>query len=82
MLPAPANPAPGLCGTCRHARRILSDRGVRFVRCGRSDTDPRYARYPMLPVTVCQGHELETAAPRPGPAAGGGAGSAGGRDER
>ena len=39
------NPPPGLCGTCRHAQVIPSDRGQRFIRCARSDSDPRYARY-------------------------------------
>ena len=26
--------------TCRHARRVLSDRGSQFVRCERAKTDP------------------------------------------
>jgi hypothetical protein len=56
MEAGPANPPPGLCGTCRHARVIPSDRGQRFIRCGLSDTDQRYARYPPLPVAHCQGY--------------------------
>lgn len=57
MLPGPANPPPGLCGTCVHARVIPSDRGHRFIRCAVSDVDPRYARYPLLPVAVCAGYD-------------------------
>jgi hypothetical protein len=51
------SPSPGLCGTCTHARVLQSDRGTRFYRCSLSDTDPRYARYPTLPVIHCQGYE-------------------------
>ncbi len=54
--PPPSVPA-GLCATCRHARILESDRGLRFYRCGLSDTDPRYARYPTLPVVICAGYE-------------------------
>ena len=58
MMPetGPANPSPGLCGTCAHSRVLHSDRGVRFYRCALSDTDPRYARYPRLPVVHCEGY--------------------------
>jgi hypothetical protein len=42
---------------------IPSDRGQRFIRCGLSDTDPRFARYPPLPVANCQGYELRQPAP-------------------
>ena len=61
MAPGPASPPPGLCGTCRHARVIASDRGQRFLRCGLSDTDPRYARYPLLPIAVCAGYDVRGA---------------------
>jgi len=47
----------GLCAACRHARRIASRRGSVFWLCGRATTDPRYARYPALPVLHCAGHE-------------------------
>jgi hypothetical protein len=49
----------GLCERCRHAREIRSDRGSRFVLCARSRTDPRFARYPRLPVVTCIGFEPE-----------------------
>lgn len=50
-------PPEGLCATCRHARVVTSGRGSRFVMCERSRTDPRYARYPRLPVVECRGFE-------------------------
>lgn len=48
---------PGLCGRCLHARTTGNRRGSVFYLCGRSAYDPRYPRYPALPVTRCQGHE-------------------------
>jgi hypothetical protein len=47
----------GLCATCLHARRITSARGSTFVLCDRSRDDPRYPKYPRLPVVTCAGHE-------------------------
>lgn len=49
--------APGLCGRCVHAREIVSGRGSRFLLCDRSRYDPRYPRYPQLPVLSCPGFE-------------------------
>jgi hypothetical protein len=48
----------GLCARCRFARRIRSAKGARFLRCGRSDTDAAYLRYPRLPVASCPGYEV------------------------
>lgn len=50
---------PGLCATCVHLRLAASPRSV-FVRCGLADTDPRFPRYPPLPVLACSGYEEET----------------------
>jgi hypothetical protein len=47
--------AAGLCALCRHAGVVRTDRGGRFVRCALSDTDDRFARYPVLPVRWCPG---------------------------
>ena len=55
--------AAGLCATCRHARRVDSRRGSTFVLCGRAAADPRYVRYPPLPVLRCPGYEA--AVPEP-----------------
>jgi hypothetical protein len=50
-------PEPGLCGTCRHSRILTNRSGSVFRLCERSGTDPRYARYPRLPVLACPGYE-------------------------
>jgi hypothetical protein len=50
-----SDPAVGLCAGCRHARVQETRRGGRFWRCLRADTDPRFARYPRLPVGTCAG---------------------------
>jgi hypothetical protein len=48
-------PSSGLCATCIHAQTITSDRGSQFLRCKLSDTDPRFPKYPRLPVIECSG---------------------------
>jgi hypothetical protein len=49
--------ARGLCAACRYARVITSDRGAEFVMCGKSKEDPRFTRYPRLPVRQCGGYD-------------------------
>ncbi len=54
------DPAVGLCETCRWARIVTNRRGSVFYRCSRADTDPpdpRFIRYPTLPVLECPGYE-------------------------
>jgi hypothetical protein len=58
----------GLCLTCRWMRAVTNRRGSTFFRCGRADTDPRFARYPALPMLACIGYEEG----RPGDATGSG----------
>jgi GNAT superfamily N-acetyltransferase len=53
----------GLCARCLHCRPIVSDRGSRFFRCGRSDVDRRFPRFPRLPVHVCAGFDDTRSAP-------------------
>jgi hypothetical protein len=48
--------AVGLCATCRHARPVDTSRN-RFWLCERSASDPRYPKYPRLPVLECPGYE-------------------------
>jgi hypothetical protein len=50
-------PPPGLCGACQHARVITTGRGGRFWLCQRSTTDPRFPRYPALPIVRCPGFQ-------------------------
>jgi hypothetical protein len=54
----------GLCASCVHARWVASKRS-RFLRCGRSDADPAFPRYPALPVSACAGFELAGKAAAP-----------------
>lgn len=44
---------PGLCTTCRHARTSGNRRGSVFWLCSYSQEDPRYPKYPALPVFRC-----------------------------
>jgi hypothetical protein len=46
----------GLCFTCQFSRVIVNDRESRFYFCERSKTDPRFPRYPPLPVVTCAGY--------------------------
>lgn len=57
MSERPTLTATGLCGVCRFAAVVPSARGPQYLRCGRSDSDPSYARYPRLPMRVCAGFE-------------------------
>jgi len=47
----------GLCADCRHAREVRAARGSIFLKCERSVDDPRFPKYPNLPVMVCVGYE-------------------------
>ena len=47
----------GLCLDCRHARVVRSRTDRNYYRCGRSDHDARYPKYPRLPVMSCEGHD-------------------------
>src|ERR1700682_502928 len=47
----------GLCVTCINARRIESARGSVFVLCELSFKDPRFPKYPALPVLSCVGYK-------------------------
>lgn len=54
---------PGLCGSCRHARVIVTRSGSQFHLCELSRLDPRFPRYPRLPVLRCRGYSPLTAPP-------------------
>jgi len=49
--------AVGLCATCIWVRIVTSRRGSQFYRCSRAESDPRFVRYPPLPVRACPGYE-------------------------
>jgi hypothetical protein len=46
----------GLCANCVHSRNIKSARGSLFVLCQLSSSDPRFPKYPRLPVFSCDGY--------------------------
>jgi hypothetical protein len=58
----------GLCQACRHLKRYRNDRGSIFYYCRRSESDPTYPKYPVLPVSDCAGFERDMGS---GPPAGG-----------
>lgn len=49
----------GLCFTCVHSRRVPTPRAT-FWLCGLSASDPRFERYPRLPVSSCDGWQPVT----------------------
>ena len=50
-------PNRGICDSCQHQQLVPNTRGSVFSLCGRSRTDPRFPRYPRLPVLECPGYE-------------------------
>jgi hypothetical protein len=57
---APENPTfeiAGLCSQCQHSRLVESSKGSVFLRCELSKTDPRFPKYPRLPVLACSGYK-------------------------
>jgi hypothetical protein len=51
----------GLCADCVNSRRIESDRGSMFFLCELSNADPRFPKYPRLPVLACSGYRRQPA---------------------
>jgi len=56
----------GLCATCCHVEMIASARGSTFYLCRLSLTDPRFSKYPTLPVLACEGYQPLTERERDG----------------
>ena len=54
----------GLCGSCVHAQVVTSSRDSVFQLCRLSFTDPRFPRYPSLPVLRCPGYDEASDADR------------------
>ena len=49
-------PSCGLCLACRHSRRVPTPRATYWL-CELSAIDPRFEKYPRLPVRACSGYE-------------------------
>jgi hypothetical protein len=47
---------PGLCASCLNSR-LVAGANSRFWLCELSRTDPRFPRYPRLPVLRCDGYQ-------------------------
>jgi len=60
-------PLVGLCATCAHGQRVTSARGSTFWRCGLSERDARFPKYPRLPVLACEGFVREETGERDAP---------------
>jgi hypothetical protein len=46
----------GLCSTCRHSEQVPGRAAIYYL-CALSRTDPRFPKYPKLPVITCSGYE-------------------------
>jgi hypothetical protein len=55
------HPPAGLCDSCRHQKLIGNTRGSTFSMCLRHRTDPRFPKYPRIPVGACPGYERRPA---------------------
>ena len=69
LLSMPTSDIAGLCETCLHCKRIVSDKGSVFYRCLLSDSDKRFAKYPRIPVLVCSGYQGRMKSPVAGSSA-------------
>ncbi len=54
---AESEPTVGLCAACVHSRVVRSKRASVFWYCRLSEVDPRFQKYPPLPVLRCDGYE-------------------------
>jgi len=52
----PYAPPAGLCESCANVRVVDTRRGSRFFLCQLSETDPRFPKYPRIPVLGCIGY--------------------------
>jgi hypothetical protein len=50
-------PPYGLCDSCAHQRLVRSGRGSEFSLCRLAASDPRFPKYPRVPVLECAGFE-------------------------
>ena len=66
-MPVTPSGRAGLCASCRFAEVITSSRGSAFYLCTLAAGDPRFRRYPVLPVRQCDGYEPSALAPLPVP---------------
>jgi hypothetical protein len=58
---APKAAIAGLCADCVYARSVKSHRESVFLLCELSTRDPKFPKYPRLPVVSCPGYEKKDA---------------------
>jgi len=51
-------PGAGLCNRCVHQAVVPTSRSV-FSRCRLAERDPRFVKYPPVPVLRCPGFESD-----------------------
>ncbi|HYF27851.1 MAG TPA: hypothetical protein VD931_19060 [Baekduia sp.] len=56
-------PAFGLCDHCVHQFLVHTTRGSTFSRCDLHKVDPRFRKYPPVPVLRCPGFERRAEGP-------------------
>ncbi len=49
-------PPAGLCESCRNVKVVETRKGSRFYLCTLSEVDPRFPKYPPIPVLRCGGY--------------------------
>ena len=49
------DPRVGLCSVCANVRRVRGNPGSTFYLCELAFSDPRFRKYPALPVVRCDG---------------------------
>jgi hypothetical protein len=54
----------GLCARCVHSRQVITPLSL-FWLCELSRTDPRFEKYPRLPMIACEGYRPVDRGERP-----------------
>jgi hypothetical protein len=52
----PYSPPAGLCESCANVKIVETRKGSRFYLCTLSEVDPRFPKYPGIPVLRCAGY--------------------------
>ncbi|MEK7857518.1 MAG: cysteine-rich CWC family protein [Elusimicrobiota bacterium] len=48
--------AAGLCASCRKSKRLTTKTGSAIYRCALAETDPKFTKFPRLPMADCPGY--------------------------
>lgn len=56
MSARPPAPPAGLCESCANVKIVETRKGSRFYLCKLSEVDPRFPKYPGIPVLRCAGY--------------------------